>query len=234
MPNQNYRFRGLATDYDGTLAQHGIVNGRTMEALERVRTSGRVLALVTGRELEQLRRVFPALSLFDVVVAENGALLYWPEKDEIKLLAEPPQERFVRHLREKSVSPLSVGHVIVSSFEPHEVTILNAIKELGLELEMIFNKGAVMVLPTGVNKATGLLAGLSGLELSPRSVVGIGDAENDHAFLAVCGCGVAVQNALPSLKKRAHIVTRGHHGEGVIELIDELLATDLARVLLDS
>jgi HAD superfamily hydrolase (TIGR01484 family) len=227
MQNDVYRFRALATDYDGTLAHNGRVSSRTIAALKRVRASGRRLVLVTGRELEQLMHIFPEVALFDLVVAENGALLYWPETDKVKVLADPPQESFVRRLKEASVTPLSVGHVIVATFEPFETVVLKAIKDLGLELEVIFNKGAVMVLPTGINKATGLRAGLASLGISPRNVVGVGDAQNDHAFLDVCGCGVAVQNALPSLKEHAHIVTQGDHGDGVVELIDELLATDL-------
>ncbi|HEV2729789.1 MAG TPA: HAD hydrolase family protein, partial [Terriglobales bacterium] len=62
------------------------------------------------------------------------------------------------------------------------------------------------------NKASGLKAALDELSLSFHNVVGIGDAENDHAFLAVCECGVAVANALPALKDRADIVTAGDHG----------------------
>jgi hydroxymethylpyrimidine pyrophosphatase-like HAD family hydrolase len=61
------------------------------------------------------------------------------------------------------------------------------IRELGLELQIIFNKGAVMVLPAGVSKASGLEAALALLELLPHDVAGIGDAENDHAFLRLCG-----------------------------------------------
>ena len=72
---------------------------------------------------------------------------------------------------------------IVATWEPHETVVLEAIHELGLELQIIFNKGAVMVLPSGVNKATGLAAALEELRLSAHNVVGIGDAENDHAFL---------------------------------------------------
>jgi hypothetical protein len=69
---------------------------------------------------------------------------------------------------------------------------------------------------------------LSYLGLSPHNVVGVGDAENDHALLRYCGRGVAVANAVPSLKQRADIVTAGCHGEGVIELIDRLISDDLA------
>ncbi|TIT33146.1 MAG: HAD family phosphatase, partial [Mesorhizobium sp.] len=71
-------FIALATDYDGTLAHEGIVAEKTVAALERVKKSGRKLILVTGRELPDLKRVFPEIGLFDKVVAENGALIYTP------------------------------------------------------------------------------------------------------------------------------------------------------------
>jgi hydroxymethylpyrimidine pyrophosphatase-like HAD family hydrolase len=108
--------------------------------------------------------------------------------------------------------------------------VIELIKELGLELQVIFNKGAVMVLPTGVNKATGLRRVLRDMHIDPQNVAAIGDAENDHAFLSMCGVGVAVANALPMLKERADFVTKGAHGAGVTELIDRILATDLAEI----
>ena len=108
--------------------------------------------------------------------------------------------------------------------------ISELIRDLNLELQVIFNKGAVMVLPSGVNKATGLLRALQSLKLSPHDTVGIGDAENDHAFLTACECGVAVGNALDSLKAHADLVTRSDDGEGVIELIDRLIASDLEEL----
>jgi len=118
---------------------------------------------------------------------------------------------------------VAVGRVIVATVEPHEVAVLQTIKAMGLELEMIFNKGSVMILQTGVNKATGLRSGLARMGLSTREVIAVGDAENDHAFLRICGCGIAVANALPTLKERADFVTVRPHGEGVVELIDQLL-----------
>src|SRR5262249_12541301 len=124
--------------------------------------------------------------------------------------------------------PVSVGRVIVATWHPHETAVLAAIRDLGLELEIIFNKGAVMVLPAGVNKATGLKSALDEMGLSSHNAVGVGDAENDHAFLSLCACGVAVVNALPMLKERADWVTAGDHGAGVAELIDRLVETDLA------
>src|SRR4029453_10028158 len=125
---------------------------------------------------------------------ENGAVIHRPATRETRALAERPPERFAELLRERKVSPLSVGDVIVATWQPHEETVLEAIRACGLELQVIFNKGAVMVLPSGVNKAVGLAAALAEMKLSPHNAVGIGDAENDHAFLAPCECSVAVPN----------------------------------------
>lgn len=225
------RYLALATDYDGTLATNGRVEEETLAALKRLRGSGRRLIMVTGRQLDDLLNVFPHLDLFEQVVVENGALLYQPAIREEKLLGEPPPEEFIKALRQRGVNPLSVGRVIVATWHPHETTVLDIIRHLGLELQVIFNKNAVMVLPTGVNKASGLSAALSQLGLSSHNTVGVGDAENDHAFLNFCGCGVAVANALPMLKEHADFVTQAARGAGVVELIDQLIASDLAELV---
>jgi hydroxymethylpyrimidine pyrophosphatase-like HAD family hydrolase len=224
------RYYALVCDFDGTLAWDGIVNEQTIAALERVRNSGRRLILVTGRELEDLLEIFPRLDLFERVVVENGALIYRPATHEKKFLCDRPSEEFVSLLHQRGVAPLSVGHCIVATREPHEITVLETIHDLGLELQVIFNKGAIMALPSGINKASGLQAALVELGLSPHNVVGIGDAENDHAFLSLGECSVAVANALPTIKEKADFVTKADHGAGVIELIDRLLASDLSEL----
>ncbi|MGH9314205.1 MAG: HAD family hydrolase [Vicinamibacterales bacterium] len=230
MAGTSIPFRALAVDYDGTLATDGRVNSTVLDALRRLKESGRRLLLVTGRELDDLRQVFPEIGIFDRVVAENGGLLHRPHTAGEQALGEAPSRGFLDLLRRKGVAPLSVGRVIVATREPQEVRVLEAIRELGLELDIIFNKGAVMVLPSGVNKATGLRHALSELKLPPRHVVGIGDAENDHAFLEACGYGVAVANAIPALKDRADLVTEGSAGAGVIEVVERLLSDDLAAI----
>jgi hydroxymethylpyrimidine pyrophosphatase-like HAD family hydrolase len=224
------RYCVLATDYDGTLAHDGGVDALTLAALQRFRDSGRHLVMVTGRELEDLKRVFPQIDLFELIIGENGALLYRPSTKQIKLLCEPPPKRFGEEMRARGAERLSVGHAIVATVEPHEKTALELIKEMGLELHVIFNKGSVMILPSGVNKATGLKAGLREIGLSLENTVGVGDAENDHAFLEICACGVAVSNALPALKEHADFVTNAPRGAGVTELIDRILATDLQEI----
>jgi hydroxymethylpyrimidine pyrophosphatase-like HAD family hydrolase len=224
------RHFALACDYDGTIALHGRVDDPTLRALERFRASGRKLLLVTGRELGDLMRAFPDWHRFDRIVAENGAIVYEPETREVQPLGDPPPSEFVRELQRRGVAPLAVGRVIVATWEPNDPIVLEVIRDLGLELQVIFNKGAVMVLPSGVNKATGLRHALDTLKISPHNTVGVGDAENDHAFLAACEVSVAVANALDSIKARVDVVTQGDHGAGVIELIDRLVGSDLAEL----
>jgi hydroxymethylpyrimidine pyrophosphatase-like HAD family hydrolase len=223
-------FIAFAADYDGTLAQNGVVDEATMTALELIRRSRRRSVLVTGRQLEDLQQVFPRLDLFDRVIAENGAVLYRPADKNVELLAEPPPAAFIAALRARDVTPLAVGRIIVASWEPQQDAVLEAINDLGLELQIVFNKGAVMVLPAGINKASGLLTALRELALSPINAVAIGDGENDHALLKACGCAVAVANGVPALREIADWVTPSPHGAGVAELVDRLLRDDLTSM----
>lgn len=220
----------IASDYDGTLATDGRVSENTIAALKLWRSSGGKLVLVTGRELDDLMPIFPEIDLCDRVVAENGALLYDPAKCEEKLLAERPPENFIKTLRDRHINPLSVGRIIVATWHPNETIVMQTIRELGLELQVITNKNAVMILPSGINKASGLTAALNELEISPQNAVGIGDAENDLDLLSLCGASVAVANALPILKERADFVTNGSRGDGVVELISRLIDSDLSFI----
>jgi hydroxymethylpyrimidine pyrophosphatase-like HAD family hydrolase len=219
-------FLALACDYDGTIAHHGVVDAGTREALQRFRETGRRLILVTGRSLPDLQRVFPEFQLYDRIVAENGAVVYDPATGEERIIARAPPPAFIEALKQRNVTPLSVGRCIVATWEPHEKIVLETIRDLGLELQIIFNKGAVMVLPTGMNKAVGLAAALRDLDLSPSNVVGVGDAENDHAFLRFCGCAAAVANALPAVKDEADLCLVAKYGDGVVELIDMILSDE--------
>ncbi len=219
-------FHVLACDYDGTLATKGKIAPETLAALQRARESGRRILLITGRQFEDLLAVCAEIDFFDLVVAENGAVLYDPRSQLIEDLIEPPPAQLLERLRQAGV-PFSTGRIIVSSLVPHETTILAIIRELGLELQIIFNKEAVMVLPSGISKDSGLLQALRKMGISAHNAIGFGDGENDHAFLRRVGFAVAVANAVPSLAAEADLVTAQPNGTGVREVIDGPLLNDL-------
>ena len=216
-------FDALATDYDGTIATDGKVDAATRAALRRASDAGLRLVMVTGRELPDLFRTFDGADLFDRIVAENGAVLYEPASPAIQVVGQAAPAALVEALTRRGV-PHSVGHSVVATVRPFEHEVLSAIRDLGLEWHVIFNKGSVMALPADITKATGLAPALAALGVTASRTVGVGDAENDQAFLRLCGLSVAVANALPSVKELAHVVTVAARGAGVIELIDDLLA----------
>jgi len=223
------KYVALASDYDGTLAHHGFISDETLGAMQKLRQSGRKLILLTGRVLKDLESVFSRFDLVDCIVAENGAVLYTPSTRDKLVLAPSPKQNFLDELNRRGIQPISIGEAIVATWHPNEAAVLEIIRDLGLELQVIFNKGAVMVLPTGINKRSGLTAALAGLGISEHNVVGVGDAENDHAFLDCCEFSVAVASAHPAVKEIADLVTKADDGSGVVELIEMILNDDLAE-----
>ncbi len=217
------RYAALATDYDGTMAYDGKVDDETTYALRQAKAEGLCLVMVTGRELTDLFNTFEHSHLFDRIVAENGAVLYEPATKAVEAIAPPPPPALVEALERQSI-PLSVGHSIVATVQPYEHHVLAAIRDLGIEWHVIFNKGSVMALPSDVTKATGLVPALAAIGIGAERTVGIGDAENDQAFLRMCGLAVAVDNALPAVKAMADVVTTGARGAGVAELLTRLFA----------
>jgi HAD superfamily hydrolase (TIGR01484 family) len=220
----------LACDYDGTIAEQGRVPPETAAVLARVRESGRRLFLVTGRMLDDLRSVCPdADRMFDLIVVENGGLLYIPDRREVRRLGDAPEPALVDALRRRGV-PIDIGAAIVATTAEHADAALAAIRETGVERSLVFNKDALMLLPGGVTKGTGLNAALDLCHLSARNLAGVGDAENDHAFLSMCECAAAVADAVPALRERADVVTDAPGHLGTVEFIERHVLRDLADV----
>lgn len=136
-------YHALATDYDGTIATDGVVFPETLAALKKFRESGHRLILVTGRELPDLFSTFKHSEIFDRIIAENGAVLYDPSTKESRLLSSAPPESFLEELKRRDIAPISEGQVIVATWEPHQNEVLQVIREMGLGLQVIFNKGSL-------------------------------------------------------------------------------------------
>lgn len=219
--------RAVALDYDGTLTDGPRPDQASLDALAHAREN-LALILVTGRVLTELREDFPEVDdHFDMVVAENGAVL--SRGEATRDLTAPVDARLGLALAQRGV-PVRDGRILLACDAVHEATVRSEIKRLGLGCQLIRNREALMVLPTGVTKATGVLEALAELGISRHSTVAVGNAENDASLLEACGVGVAVADAVQSLQDHADVVLDNPNGLGVRELLDGPIVAGEQRV----
>ena len=227
IPTRPTYFRAVALDVDGTLAQDGRVSVDTLRALGECRARGVAVILVTGRTLDDLGRTFPdLLHAASAVVTENGACLASP--GGVRRIAARLDPALGALLSAKGVR-WSTGEVVLACSGADEATVLEAVRELGHSYQLVRNRAALMVLPAGVTKGSGLVAALGELGLSAHSTIGIGDAENDHSLLDACELGVAVPNAVEALQAHADLVLDLPDGAGVASLLRGGLLTGEER-----
>lgn len=216
----------LACDLDGTLAEQGRVAAATWDYLRQAREAGLTLMLVTGRRLETFAAEGPFAEVFEAIIAENGAAIYFPRNDSVILPFGRVEPNVVRRLEALDI-PLERGIAIVATWVPHDEAVLTVLRDMGGSATMDYNKGAVMVLPPGATKGTGLQTALHELGYSLRNVVACGDAENDRSLFEVSELSVAVANATPGISALADITLEAENGAGVRALIDMLLERKL-------
>jgi len=197
-------FRALALDYDGTLTSTGRLDETVLAALRTLRQERMKLVLVTGRIPWELLELCPhAEELFDRIVWENGAVA-WGARGA-RPLAPPVPGELEEALARRGVA-LRRGQAILAGHARDAATALEEIGRLGLEVQVVRNRQEMMLVPSGVSKGTGLFDALGDLGISRHSTVAIGDAENDHSLLGACELGVAVADAVPSLRAAADVV----------------------------
>ncbi|KPK49108.1 MAG: hypothetical protein AMK72_05320 [Planctomycetes bacterium SM23_25] len=215
-------YRMLAFDHDETLATDGAVHPRAAEALAAARDAGWLLALVTGRTHARILEICPCVDLFDLVVDENGAVLHFPATGALEELADPPDGRLRDGLDARGV-PFMPGRIVTITKRMYEEQVRDVVAAGGLPLDLYCNRFAVMIVPRGTSKETGLRAGLSRLGVVPQDVIAFGDDENDFALFAAAGLRVAVGNAIDAVKGAADVVLDRPNGEGVAAFIHERL-----------
>jgi hydroxymethylpyrimidine pyrophosphatase-like HAD family hydrolase len=214
--------RVIACDYDGTVADGGSIAPEIGAVLEAARARGIVSLLVTGRVLEDLRRGRVDLSVFDAVVAENGAVVHLPASGRTEVLGRPPSAAVLGALRDAGV-PFRAGTIVVATTEDHAAAVRGVIRSCGIDAQLVFNRSALMLLPSGLNKAVGVRHALAALGRSERNMVAFGDAENDHPLLAAAELAVAARGAVPAIAAIADECLSAPNGEGIARFVRQLL-----------
>jgi hydroxymethylpyrimidine pyrophosphatase-like HAD family hydrolase len=190
--------RVFACDFDGTIASNGQLMPEAAAALASAHALGFTTLLVTGRVHEEVEHLCTDLSMFDAVVAENGAVVCFPSQRRMIRLGNPPPAHFLGELRAKGV-PFQAGAVVVGTWEPHAHEVFDLVRQAGIDSRLVFNRSAVMLLPDGINKAAGVRRALEELGRSEHNLVAFGDAENDLPLFALAEMAVAARGAVPTV-----------------------------------
>jgi hydroxymethylpyrimidine pyrophosphatase-like HAD family hydrolase/CheY-like chemotaxis protein len=215
----------LASDLDGTLAQDGVVPPETWDLLRRAKISGLTLILATGRVIDSFINEGPFAELFEAIVAEDGAVIFFPRKNLVRLPFGRLSSLVTQRLEELKI-PLERGMSILATRRPHDEAILKVLQEINVGVTIEYNYGAVMLLPPGATKGTGVAYALQELGYSPHNLIACGDAENDCSLLELAELAVAVPHAIPRLKAQADAVLPEdptEPGTGVNQLLRQLL-----------
>jgi hydroxymethylpyrimidine pyrophosphatase-like HAD family hydrolase len=214
--------RVLACDFDGTGATGGELAPELAAALAAARAQGYATFLVTGRVHEDVEALCTDLSMFDAVVAENGAVVCLPGLQRTIQLGTPPPEHLLGELRSHGI-PFHVGAVVVGTWDRHAAEVLELVRHNGLDVQLIFNRAAMMLLPSGINKAVGVRRALDELGRSEHNLIAFGDAENDLPMFALAEVAVAACGAVPAVAARADVQLSHPGGAGVARYIREVL-----------
>jgi len=216
--------RVLACDFDGTLTQGGSLAPEVARVLADARATGLTTILVTGRVLEDLRLAQVDTSCFDAVVAENGALVWLVASGRVLQLGVPPTESFFGELRARGI-PFHAGTVVVGTTDRHAAELLELVRRHGLDSQIVFNRAAVMLLPSGVDKAAGVRRAMEELGRSERNLVALGDAENDLPLLRLAQIGVAARGSVAAVAQAADDRLSQADSAGAVQYIRRLIAS---------
>jgi hydroxymethylpyrimidine pyrophosphatase-like HAD family hydrolase len=213
--------RILAFDFDGTIAEDGQVPIEIIEVFRQAHDQSHALFLVTGRLFRQadIAGILPYLT---GIVWENGAVLEHLPTERVSVPFGTLPELLVKDLEQTGIEMLT-GMAIAATWAQHEGLVKQVSDQHHYCPTLDWNKLALMILPTGANKGSGLKRLLEQCHFSSHTLMAFGDGENDHSLLAIADTAVAVQDAVPSLQEMAHVVSNHPGPSGVVEILEDLL-----------
>ncbi|HWO00843.1 MAG TPA: HAD hydrolase family protein [Blastocatellia bacterium] len=133
------KFGVLALDYDGTIARDGVLDPDVRAAIEEVRKRDIISVLVTGRILTDLRRLMGDLRLFDCVVAENGAVVAFPNAGRSTAHGHSPTQAFLEELSRRGIT-FARGECVVEADAELACQTLSVIREMELPLVVLLTE----------------------------------------------------------------------------------------------
>ena len=211
--------QAIITDFDRTIADTpGQVNETVLSNMKSLK---RPLVLVTGRSFEYVHALYQKYPVWKCIVAENGAAIYFPLKDQLITFASNTIKASAKIIENAGIKYTSGLNIISISINDAS-QVKKLLRQFRRRLTYKVNMDELMILPSGVDKGVGTKIALNHLNINPEKTIIIGDAKNDVDLFSIPGYRVAVSNADKALKVIADHVTSKPSSSGVMEVIEEL------------
>lgn len=227
-------FKALVTDLDRTITDvppkrdfdPADYDKNLMKELKKLEM---VKIIATGRSIKYVKKLCNHFKAWDCAVAENGAVVYFPETKKTITTNSFYMAKTKRIVKELNLSECTIGKVIVSISSKDEELVREKIGKYADHVEFIKNVDEIMILPRGVGKGDGVISALKSLNIDMDKVILVGDGENDVDMFLNPGFKVALANAVPKLKSLATHVTKNPSTKGMYELIEDLKEQDTSK-----
>jgi len=192
------------------------------ELLNDLKNLGIDLILATGRSIYYVKKLCSKFNIWRCVVAENGAVIYFPSTKKTITLNTIYMRRARKIIKDLNLPNTVKGRVITSNNIDDEKFIRKGLGNIADRLCFIKNVNEIMVTPINVNKGLGLRLAMQYLNIDMEKTIVVGDGENDVDMFLNPGFKVALSNSDKKLKKLANQITKDPSTMGVKEIIRQL------------
>ena len=217
------KIKCLVLDFDRTLVNpsNPELDEKLKESLIRLRSRNIKLIIASGRALDFMLDFKTKNPIWDAIVAENGAIVYFPQTRNTIRINEVDGKR-ICGVFSNARFPADIRDSTVSVKRRYERRIRQILDSDGIEANIERNVDDIMIMPRNVNKKAGIRMALGELGIEPKSCAFFGDSENDISMFTFPGLTVAMKKAHPELKKQADEVLRTDIPQGLITYLNSI------------
>lgn len=190
--------------------------------LDALKEAGPALILCTGRTLDYVKKLSYHFNIWCCIVAENGAVIYFPETEKIVTTNTAEMEKVKNIILKIDLPDKEIGEVIAAVNWSDKNKIRKVLGDLSDTVQWVRNKDRLMITPLETNKGEGVRRVLDEMRIDPERTLVVGDAENDIDMYMNPGFKVALKNSHPRLKKLSNQIMKKSSTAGILEILNRI------------
>ena len=230
--------RMIGMDLDGTLLKSDKeLTQYTKDVLKRAIEQGIIVMPATGRPITGVPKELLEFPGIRYAVTANGGRVIDLEKNEAlehigKYLSVPAMANYIMSTRvavddvrvkfDETKLPVDKIQALFTSVEDRDAARKEIEDVPGIEITGALPMN-LEINAAGVNKGKAMIELGKLLGIPREEIMAFGDGNNDLKMLKEVGTGVAMENAIPSVKEAADYVTLSNDEEGVAKFIEKYI-----------